>query len=659
MVIENLAIGLIGKAADKVTEKVTGEFAELMVNILKDKWNHKSKKGNRLIKEIKDNSSIYNNFIKCHIMENLYFKTIDGKQKNIFIEDVFIESDIKDEDGELNSIIDILHESNGNIICLEGIAGQGKSTLLRKILIECIRFKFKLPIFIELRKIEKESSIIDEIVNVLKIAGLNADKEGVESALSSGRLLLLLDGFDEIESTFSKSIFNELEYLKLNIKTPIILTSRPDTPICNSPMVKNMKLKNLSETQVLEIIKKRMSEDDFKKSNIALKNNPRLMKSLITPILVSLFCASYPETDYIPVTASDYYGRIFHILYEGHDKKKSYYDREKKFNIQTDDAFKVFTAFSFLCFSLAKLSFDKGLAIENISKSLTKIGVSSTNLEQNNFLDDLIRITGLIKNDGHNRYTFIHRSILEYHTAIYILESDEKKKKYQDFILKKLLLSQERYISVTEFLFEKDKESTIKNIAIPLLESIGLTDNNNDSLKIKENLINISIPEARIAVLLHKEIKEKEKVIGKNSVSQTTKGFYLVKLQNLNDISNSINIFIDNKKEKLNPLPTTIQHTIFEQEGVKSKVIEETFSSSEDVKSKEIEKTISSSKGFEDIFLDEKNSLSMIDLIDRFNLRDVVYKDLDPTVTKIVNCYTTLSHLLNVMNSQDTDFDWE
>lgn len=620
---------------------LSDKFINFISKGISEKWNHKSKKGKKIILELYDNNEKFNKFMQSHIFETLFFKTIDGKSKSIFIDDIFIESDLIDGSNKKKTILDILEISKNNVICIEGIAGHGKSTLLRKILSEAINLEFKMPLFIELRKINEKNSIIDEIVRIFDFSDIKADSESVVAALSSGRFLLLLDGFDEVNSVLEKKVYEEIEFLKLSVKTPMVITSRPNTSICNNQTITNLTLKDLTGSKVFELIKKRMEKDDFEKAKNTLENNDKLLESLITPILVSLFCACYPETDYIPVTASDYYDRVFNILYEGHDKRKLYYDREKKIKLSADCALNVFTAFSFLCFANSKLSFNKLFAKDKIGRSLTKHGIENTEVEQLNYLDDLVRVTGLIKSDGFDRYTYIHRSILEYHAAKYILESDSKKKIYQNKVLEKLIDSDSKYISIAEFLLDKDEESTIKNIAIPLYEVVDA--HLNDASKISKKLIEVTISDARVTMLFYKGVREKEKLKRKKFKIKET-GIYITKIQNVNEISNSLNIFIKKDSNKLHQITKDIQSVLIKDKECSSMIVNKS-------KVKDAERIDI------DLVLDDSNSLKVIDLINEQKLEHKVSIKLSDTARKINENYLYLTNKLKLMTSNDSDFD--
>ena len=99
--------------------------------------------------------------------------------------------------------------SDNNITNIIGFAGQGKSTILRKILLESIKNGDKIPFFMELRKIEAKG-IENSLLSIIEELGIKTDKKSLNSLLSSGNILLLLDGFDEISSKMRMDILSEI-----------------------------------------------------------------------------------------------------------------------------------------------------------------------------------------------------------------------------------------------------------------------------------------------------------------------------------------------------------------------------------------------------------------------------------------------------------------
>lgn len=548
---------ILSKADMLLDESIKDNFKSLMNSLLKEKWVHKSKKGNELISKILSEDEIYNGFIKSHIMENLFIKTIDGKNKNVFVDDIYIESLIEYiDDGLSVNSKKIIELAKLEALNIEGIAGQGKSTFLRRLMLDCINLRTHLPIFIELRKLKDDQSIVDAVVTVFRVAGLDADRENTQSALMSKKILLLLDGYDELQNENRERIYNEIEELKLKFKTPLIITSRPDTAICNSTLVKGLRIKNLTRKMALDIINKRMDEDNYNKAKEVLETNERLFDSLITPILVSLFCASYPETDFIPKTASDYYSRIFNILYDGHDKRKLFYNREKKLNLPTDLARKSFMALCFLCFSSSKLSLSKDEILHEIYMSLKSIGKENSLDDRECFLEDLVNVTGLINSDGFENYTFIHRSIMEYHASVYIKNS-EKKATYQNKICNELLSFNDEFVGLTEFLYEIDHESTLKNVAMPIFNYYGFDENSEVSTEQLNMIYNSIIGESRIGMIHYSERTHHE------DNKKIQESLFINKVDQFKDISFVFNIFIDDNQQRIKGFNDITQDIIF------------------------------------------------------------------------------------------------
>lgn len=624
---------ILSKADMLIDETIKDSFKAMMSHILKEKWVHKAKQGNALISKILSDDEVYNNFVCSHIMENLLIKTIDGKNKNIFIDDIFIESHVEQIDGgDIFNIKQIIELTKNHAVNIEGLAGQGKSTLARKLILECIKLKSHLPVFIELRKIKSDSSIIDSIMTIFSNAGLDANKDNTQSALMSKKILLLLDGYDELKSEDRERIYNEIEEIKIKFRTPLIITSRPDTAICNSTLVKGLRIQNLSREMALNLMEKRMDGETFIKSKTVLENNERLFDSLITPILVSLFCASYPETDFIPKTASDYYSRIFNILYEGHDKRKLFYDREKKLNLPTDLAKSSFDALCFLCFAASKISLTKDDILNEIKQCLNKIGIECSLIDRENYLEDLIQVTGLIKADGYDNYSFIHRSIMEYHASVYIKNS-EKKKDYQSKISKELLRCNDEFVGLAEFLYDIDKESTLRNISLPLFEFFGFEGGSNIDSGMKEKLYNYVIGESRIGLVFYGERthqKENKKI---------RESIFINKVDRFNDLSFVFNVFIDEDANKLRSFNDITQDVVFSIPAKRKYV------------SAHVKKIPS-----HEVDLTDSNSTSFIKLVEDMNLTEDLMNAFDKVLYKMKITYDKQVNTLNIISSSDSHF---
>ena len=99
-----------------------------------------------------------------------------------------------------------------------GQPGAGKSTFVRKIGLEALKDKkggFKhdhIPVFIELKSFKSSEIDIEEfIVKEFSICGFPSSKEFIAKALEQGKLLILLDGLDEVPTVNTNEVISEIQ----------------------------------------------------------------------------------------------------------------------------------------------------------------------------------------------------------------------------------------------------------------------------------------------------------------------------------------------------------------------------------------------------------------------------------------------------------------
>lgn len=94
---------------------------------------------------------------------------------------------------------------------IEGVAGQGKSILLRYLTFKEYKELKRIPIFIELRKLNDKGEILSFIKEAISSWIFSVSDELINWVLKSGKIVLLLDGFDELKAKDVANVIKDLE----------------------------------------------------------------------------------------------------------------------------------------------------------------------------------------------------------------------------------------------------------------------------------------------------------------------------------------------------------------------------------------------------------------------------------------------------------------
>jgi len=441
--------------------------------ILSKKWISEYKKGRNIVEQLLS-IDIQSDYIVKHISRAMKMRTIHSSENDVMLNSIYHPLTINKENKNIK-VGDNFLLSDDNITNIIGFAGQGKSTILRKILLESIKNGHKIPFFMELRKIES-LGIENSLLSILDELGIKTNKDSLASLLSSGNIVLLLDGFDEISSRMRNDILNEIISLNRRHGVQIITTSRDGTEICAEPSIINYTVNKIKRSDITSILKKlsesqEVEEDTLKQIFSMLKGNNSLVETMNCPLLVTLFYICYPHLDSIPDSATEFYSKLFTTLYFRHDKVKNY-KRERRSSTPPPEAFNVFCALCFRSIYDNKQDFTELSLFDYTKQSLLICGINDSKPEDIAY--DFVDITCLIQKDGYDRYVFLHKSIQEYHAAEYVKSlSLEKKKLFMSAILKSI--EEESKLSATaRYLYEIDKENTYELICKPLCEKYGI-----------------------------------------------------------------------------------------------------------------------------------------------------------------------------------------
>jgi predicted NACHT family NTPase len=358
-----------------------------------------------------------------------------GKGKSFFVRSepiplysFFVPLDIRTEVRHLSrpTAADLGEVSPFSIIA--GSGGSGKSMLMRHLLISSITENVKTPIFLELRQLNGTTdTLLVALLKVLHTFGLDVDERFLEEALKSGQLLLLLDGFDEVEQSARRRIAAEIQQLERYPRTWLVLSSRPDAALHGWEPFTHYRILPLTIQSATELVSRVPYEEDIKKRFIidmqrALFDQHKSFLS--NPLLLSIMLLTYGDVAHIPQKLSTFYSQAYEALFHRHDALKSGFQREKKTGLDIQDYARAFAAFSLFSYDQRQFSFTSTRALQWIGMARE---TAMLTYDDKDFLEDAIQAVCLLLEEG-LEITFAHRSFQEYFAARYIQSSPSEVK---------------------------------------------------------------------------------------------------------------------------------------------------------------------------------------------------------------------------------------
>lgn len=344
----------------------------------------------------------------------------------------------------INDIKKNLEIENYNNFVFEGTVGQGKSIFLRSLAIQDFINNSRIPVFIELKNVSKNNSLVGLIREYLKV-WIGTDEELLKLVLKSGKVSLFLDAFDEIDLDLIEDTHTTIDGLvKSYPNLKVIVSSRPDTIILQNSNFYTISLCPYTIKEQEGLINKIVNDPENKRLLIdSIKvSSFEVRKVLTTPLMVILYIKQYEVGFSVPQHVSDFYKNIFDVVTFTHDKSKGIEKRKSFSSLNQNQLEKVFQKFCFESFLIDKTVFDKKMFIELLEKSLKRNSIN-IDIDFSDLINDYTRFACLILKDG-LKYTFIHKSIQEYYVSNFIADLPEIRA--EEVIKKKLLEKSRSYL---------------------------------------------------------------------------------------------------------------------------------------------------------------------------------------------------------------------
>lgn len=414
--------------------------------------------------------STYRNYLKNSFDKLAYTRTFFAKDQPSYIYDFYEPLNVVC--GKHEPCTAQLSAFNGKfkVAVITGNAGCGKSTLLKHLFVEAINEGERIPIFVELRSLNKSGqTLISLVIETLHNSGLNLSEKAIAKIMSSGKTIVLLDGFDEIETDRRQDLSRQIQDLADTYTTsPILLSSRPDDAFTAWSRFMVFGIEPLTLDQATSLVEKSPINETVKARFAADLRKGLYGKHksfLANPLLLTIMMLTYGENAEIPNKLSIFYNQAFEVLFQRHDAiSKGDFSRSIRSGLDMQDFERVFSAFCLSSYDDEEMYFSTTSAYKHldVAKKLTQIDFDS-----DSFIRDCKQAVCLLVDDG-LFITFTHRSFQEYFCAIFLSRiTYERRKELFDRFMPRIGLD-----SVFVLLNEMNSLLIAKYVAIPCVEEV-------------------------------------------------------------------------------------------------------------------------------------------------------------------------------------------
>lgn len=414
-----------GFLIEQAAEAFAGEFVKTAIKPLRKQFTNLA-----LIEDakihigIKDYfSSTYRNI--SHTRTLIHRDSVSVK--NIYIPISFCRYDsdgrkIEVTDNQFNSEIQIYHKA-----MIQGLAGAGKSIFLKRYTLQRLEKKDKIPIFFELRHLDRNfRSLFENIYDYAKEQLPWLEVASFRHLLRTQKIELCLDALDEVKSSIRSVVRNQIAQLINEIpQINIIVTTRYGEYTNIHSNMMNYEVNPLSLSGAKELVMSLPMEHSYKVDFVKRLENGLYKNSsdlISNPLLCSIMLLTYESYAEIPHEYHIYYNHAYHVLFSKHDaRKEAGYKREIQSKLDISQMSKVLEFISSRTYAFEQFEFTDIELLDYINEACSFNDINSNNSD---IKDDLVESISMIQPDGLN-LKFNHRSFQEYFCAKFITNAPD------------------------------------------------------------------------------------------------------------------------------------------------------------------------------------------------------------------------------------------
>ena len=322
-----------------------------------------------------------------------------------------------------------------------GKPGSGKTTFLKFLAIQCIQDELlpgHVPIFVLLRRFSEDQAkpdLFQYILNKFEFCGL--EKHDLLQLLKYSRLLILLDGLDEVNESARRHITNEIQAFSNRFYgNRFIVTCRTAAQEYAFDKFAEVEIADFSEKQITAFSRNWFihANDESKARGFLeqLRHNKRIQELATSPLLLTLLCIVFGDSGDFPKNRSELYEEGLDVLLRRWDANRNIERGQTYRNLSRQRKEDLLSQIAYTTFERSEYFF-KQRAIEHEIRSYikhlpnTSMDSESLRLDSNAVLKAIEVQHGLLVERARTIYSFSHLTFHEYFVARKIVNIPEPK----------------------------------------------------------------------------------------------------------------------------------------------------------------------------------------------------------------------------------------
>ncbi len=304
-----------------------------------------------------------------------------------------------------------------------GVFGAGKTTFLRWMGLQALKGKknrFKhtcIPVFIELKNLNfKKINLQEQIIAEFQLAGFPEVEKFVNQALEQGKLLILLDGVDEVPTKQIYHVINHIqEFVERYRKNRFIVSCRISAYRHNFRRFTEVAIAHFNEAQVQNFMSNWFtSESEISKCWQELNQPESVVKQFTqTPLLLTLACSLYQRLSEFPTNQAIFYQRALELLLTSRPIESSR-------RLTPEQEQKILAEIAYEAFDDDRLFLPQLEIAAKIENLLPEIHPQPEVINSIDIVKSIAIQSGVIVERSPGIYSFAYSPLQEYLTAQYI-----------------------------------------------------------------------------------------------------------------------------------------------------------------------------------------------------------------------------------------------